>query len=412
MQHSSSSSDKTILVVARHFPPEISGGSRRPFLFADGLAKLGHTVWILVPGYSQALTTHVTARRPFYCGPLESFRELLKQAPQIQNDVIESREAPFYAKIITEVHRRVVLPDPERGWAEAAASTVIEHQADFRPDIVYTTSPPESCHVAGQKLAVRWSCRWIADFRDSWLEHPLMDLRQSHRRRQVETRFAKNLLKSCDLALVTTSTDKREIEGYAPHLRVEIVPQAVESLPQSQSSPIPGRIIHAGRFSLSDPNGRDLRAALDAFTAARLKVPHITLELIGALSSDEALAASRTEGVIITGELPRDQVLDRLQTAEILLLVVRPGSTAVPGKFYEYVAARRPVLALGAGPWMREVGVVSLPKVPSAALVAMIKGDRDYSISTALTTPTEVAQHVLDALSISDCGVQTGGPNT
>ncbi len=124
----------------------------------------------------------------------------------------------------------------------------------------------------------------------------------------------------------------------------------------------PLRLVHTGSFSRSHPQRtpQPLFAALESLLAEDPAwAGRLRLTLVGQLTPGERRAAAGLEraGMVeIKGALPRPQALDVQRQAHLLLLVDHPRpwpASNVPGKFYEYLAMRRPVLAL-CGPGMVE----------------------------------------------------------
>jgi glycosyltransferase involved in cell wall biosynthesis len=218
---------------------------------------------------------------------------------------------------------------------------------------------------------------WVADFRDSWIYDPLDPvLGEYPYRRAFEARLEEAVIRGADAVVVATEAVAEHLRPAYPDAaaRIRIVTNGFEPADFARSAPPPARdplrLVHTGSFSLSHPQRtpQPLFAALEAMLAAdRDWARRVHLELVGPLSLDEERAAAglAEAGVVhLAGPQTRAEALTRQQAAHVLLLVdhVRDwASTNVPGKFYEYLAVQRPVLALGSEGMVerlvRELGV-------------------------------------------------------
>src|SRR5439155_19552954 len=102
-----------------------------------------------------------------------------------------------------------------------------------------------------------------------------------------------------------------------------------------------------------------------------------------------------TGWVALLGRLPHEEVLGRMQSASALLAIQSPADDVhVPGKLFEYIGARRPILAVSQPCEVTELvnknnlGWVAEPNAESvAATLAMAY--RAWRAGTAATAPAE-----------------------
>ena len=64
------------------------------------------------------------------------------------------------------------FPDMQRSWIAPAASLGGTLHRKLHFDVAWSTSPPESVHFVGRRLASA-GLPWLADFRDQWSEYLL-----------------------------------------------------------------------------------------------------------------------------------------------------------------------------------------------------------------------------------------------
>lgn len=224
----------SILILARHFPPLISGGARRPYLLSQALAELGCDVRVIAPVLALGVKGLAVAHP--YPEPID-----------------EGRGTGRYG--LRGIAREVLLwPDPDIRWAMRAAREAAA--GEFRPNWVFTTSPPESLHAAGAWLKRRLGCRWAADLRDEWLRRPFRTARRHPLRSAVERVMAHRLLRKADLVTgvdPVVADEASVLAGQPAHLLTQFA--APPPAPNRFDGEGP-HLVYTGSFSLSDPNCR------------------------------------------------------------------------------------------------------------------------------------------------------------
>lgn len=332
-----------VLLITRHFPPIPSGGARRPFLMAQALADAGAHVFV---------ASHA---------PVGQFDGLqyAHYHPEPGDDV-----NPLGLNLWRWGPRRWARelfrwPDPDARWSRELGDAT-EAALPFRPDWIITSSPPESLLLVGRRLKRKYGCKWLADFRDCWLEPPRRPERRLFWRRLGERLQARALLAHADRITAVDATVAAEISGLAG-ASVEILPQLAPE--RRMGLPLLPReavhVVYTGQFTIGDPE-RDVQSLLDVFESARLRNPRLALHIAGHLTRAERLALKTTpsaDSVAFYGALPLQAVLTLQSAADGLIVQSSEGGWAVPGKLFEYRVAGAPIVAIGGGIWRERAGL-------------------------------------------------------
>lgn len=338
---------RRLLLLTRHYPPAVSGGIRRPYLLAHALRRLGVDVRVIAPSLPEG--------------------EPGLAVPHPNRD--PSGDAAPARPSLRGVARDLLLwPDPDIRWCERAADAGI---ADgWKPDWVLSTSPPESIHVAGERLARALGARWAADFRDVWLEAPHRAERRRLHRQIGERLFARRLLPTADLVLAVDPVVAAEA-GRLGARNSQVLEHFTSDEPvQPYSYEGSGlNILHAGSIAFSDPEARieDLLAPFEAAFAAR---SDLTLNFAGRLTASEQtrIAASPAAAAIRQfGPVPYETARAMMAGADALAFVASAKMHVPPSKIADYLAFDRPLVACGAGPWRTD------PRVPAEPAANMLK---------------------------------------
>lgn len=324
----------SILLIARHFPPLISGGARRPYLLAKALTALGVRVEVIAPQLPSDVSG-IEVRHPHPNPP----------------------DGPPRRPTLRDHARSLLLwPDPEIRWARRAAAAAIA--SDFRPDWLITTSPPESLHSVAPALKAQLGCRWAADFRDEWLARPFLAERRHPLRKQIETVLAKRMLKSADIAFCVDDVVAREVATLAVGKPIQVLRQFSEPPAEpARLEQLGPNIVYTGSFSLSDPHC-DITPTISAFEAALAVRPDLKLHIAGRLTHSERAkiaASAANPSIILYGPLAYNDARRLQAAADGFIVTAAPDATAIPGKVFEYRAVGCPIIAIGEGPW-RSIG--------------------------------------------------------
>lgn len=337
-----------ILLIARHYPPEISGGARRPALLTESFRRMGHRVTLVTPFGDDADPDLIRVTT-----------QPILNAQAAANEITSIKvKGPTLKERMKNVLRLwLYWPDPNITWARAVRDCLKDN--DIRPDWIMTTSPPESTHLAGRALSIRWGIPWLAEFRDTWIENAHRpELSTSSLRRWFERRIARRTFKR--LTAVTgvsdaVMQDARKLipAGTPEHIFGHFSSPAQRPMVLGGSDET--HLVHTGGFSLSDRR-RKLDDLMRALTA--LNDPNLHLHIAGPLTGEEESLCSTVTGFKVThhGRVSLEIARAMQSGADGLLLVTPKDSHALPGKYAEYRQARKPIYYLGGGDWLGLIG--------------------------------------------------------
>ena len=302
--------------------------------------------------------------------------------------------------------RLLYFPDSSRGWIGPAVAEATRLHGERPFDLVLSSSPPVSAHVAAHRFAHRHGVPWVADWRDPWTAH--MDTADGRfgRARRLE----RGLLRDADAlvvawrGLVGLLEDLGRLEEASVVVRNGFEPEDFV-LPTDASTGGAFEILHAGTVYGRD---QDLDGFLEALSrmASTDSERAIRLRFLGKVDSytrGRVEARGLGDRVEFDGFASHEETVKAMRRADLLLLLTWFPDTPIgraicPAKTYEYLAARRPILAL-AGPGNEAAGL--LGKWPGAvvkgftdvdgiesALRASVQGDgTDHSVPDGSLAP-------------------------
>lgn len=349
-----------LLLIAFYFPPAGGGGVQRTLKFCRHLPEFGVDVDVLAPSdpkwfaIDEPLLAEIpaatTVHRTRFIGPRSSFRgDALRGSRGVRRAAVHARYA----------YERALIPDKAAPWAATAVPAAVRIVRRRHIDAIMTTSPPPSVHLIGAAVATATSRPWVADLRDSWLAHPhrRYESRGVRAKRAVERTMARTVARRASALVAVTDAIAAELGALDPGAaaKTHVIGHGVdlsdfEGLTYAPEGPF--TIVHTGAF-FGQRSPRPFLTGLRDLLHRRPDLRgQVVVRFVGDLrASDRAWA----RGLRIddaweeTGFVPFREAVVAQRSADALLLLIPHaggrGDTVVSGKVYEYLAARRPVLA-------------------------------------------------------------------
>jgi glycosyltransferase involved in cell wall biosynthesis len=223
--------------------------------------------------------------------------------------------------------------------------------------VIYTTSFPYSDHLAGLLLRRLTGLPWVADFRDPWSEQP--DVRMTGWRRWCDVTAERWVLHRADRIIGVSPTWVADLRALAPWRRADdfaLIENGYDEEDFAAES-------DAVRIQPARP-GSALTHVGHAYSGALLPLLRaiedlggnalgLRLRFIGRLPEPDAHQLAAVAGnmaEVVEERLPHAEAIREMRMAHALLLLVSNESGWVghyPGKLFEYLAAGRPILAVG-----------------------------------------------------------------
>jgi len=362
-----------ILIVTWYFPPTNTMGALRLGKLAKYLNRAGHDVRVLsardIPR-PQSLPQdfpeeRVTRTRWFDVNaPSRWLARVLRRGgtggggggapapvPTTPSPAGPNERPSLRARLSQLYQNLINFPDAAAGWIPPALAAGGRESRAHRPDVILASGPPFSTLIVGALLAWRAKVPWVAEFRDRWADDPYYP--PPGYRAWMESRCERWLVRRA-AGLVTVSEPWAEAyrrtyakpvctvyNGFDPDDFTEAGAGAVDTDALV--------IVHTGRIY---PGRRDPTPLFQAVRELGADVP-VRIIFLG-VPAERVMPLARACGVEHLVEardhVPYAQSLAAQCAADILLFMQwndprEQGN--VPGKLFEYLAARRPILGLG-----------------------------------------------------------------
>jgi glycosyltransferase involved in cell wall biosynthesis len=261
-----------------------------------------------------------------------------------------------FEKISRLIRGNIFLPDPRRGWNRYALKKALELIRSEKFDVMVTSGPPHSTHLIGKRIQKVTGIRWIADFRDPWTDiYYYKELYHSGFASRIDSRMEKSVLINAD-KIITVSQEVgklllRKIPGTSG--KIAVIPNGYDETDFKDTAILQNdcfTIVYTGTISM----GYRIDKFIEAVSTLPDKVKKsIKIRFVGNVP-DEIINQFHQKNldmmVEILGYVPHEQAVSQMLSASLLLLAIpdAPDNKGiVTGKFFEYLAAKRPILAIG-----------------------------------------------------------------
>lgn len=361
---------KKVLIVTYYWPPAGGPGVQRWVKFVKYLCFYGIEPVVYVPQnpfyplqdpqMGNDLPPDITILRQKTTEPYSLAKYFSPKATkEISAGILPTHKPSWAERLLLWVRANLFIPDARVGWVSPSVKFLSQYLTAQGISTLITTSPPHSLQLIGLHLKQRLPhLHWIADLRDPWVTigyHSALPLSSWARKRHFS--LEEQVLRTASHIVVTSPSTKREFECKTPQ-PISVITngyddEALLSAPCSTHF----TLAHIGSL-LSGRNHPALWQALGQLVAQYpLFRAQLRIVLAGkvAQSTYESLEKyGLLPHTTLMGYVSHQQALLLQQQAQMLLLleINSPDTQAIiPGKLFEYLAARRYILALGPQQW-------------------------------------------------------------
>jgi glycosyltransferase involved in cell wall biosynthesis len=359
-----------LLVLTYYWPPSGGAGVQRCLKWVKYLPELDVEPTVITVDPDQAsypvrdesllheVPPGVRVIRTATLEPFESYQKLTGRAVPHGGFANEGKPS-FTQQAMRFVRGNFFLPDPRRGWNRYALAAVEKLlAAGEKFDAVLTSSPPHSTQLIGLQIQKKYGLRWLADLRDPWTDiYYTKDLHRTPPAAWLDAHYERQVLTRADAVLVTSPETERLFRRKLPNLakgKIVVLPNGYDEPDFQQPSAPPTdylRLTHTGTISAR----YRIENLLQAVAEVQRRYPQVPwrLRFVGQVDAGvraQVAAAGLAEVTEFLPFVPHQQSVAYLLTSSVLLMAIPDvalNQGILPGKIFEYLAARKPVLCVG-----------------------------------------------------------------
>ena len=359
---------KKILIITYYWPPAGGPGVQRWLQFSKYLPEFGYQPVVYKPqnpsypitDSSLEVSPEVEVIEKSIFEPY-AFAEILSKSDSktISSGIIKSRRKQSWKeKLMLYIRGNFFIPDARVFWVKPSVKFLKSYIETYAIETIITTGPPHSLHLIGLQLRkTHPELQWIADFRDPWTNigyHSALKLTNASKQKHLALEH--DVLNSADQLIVTSYQTKAEFEQKT-QVPIEVITNGYSELAVDAELSENFTISHIGSL-LNDRNPKALWEVLSELIEENpVFKDFFELRLIGKVSESVLKSAYKVglkPYISVIGYLNHKDAVESQKSSQMLLLIEidKPETRGIiPGKVFEYLAAKRPILAIGPEGW-------------------------------------------------------------
>lgn len=365
------SNTPTILIISYYWPPSSGSGVQRWMYFAKYLSEHGVTPIVLTVDPSRAsyrkideefsaFVKDVKAYKTKTLEPLKLYSMLTTGSTSkgIPQGSVGAEKKGLFSRLSRYVRGNIFIPDARIGWKRYAVKAAKKLIFDQKIDLIVTTGPPHSTHLIGRVLKRKYGIKWIADFRDPWLEiYYNKDLLQSKKSKEKDRKLELSVLKEADHILTIGPSMAELLMDKVPaqKSKVSYIHNGYDAKKMasviSHKSDQYMTISYIGLLTDAMPHStisKSLKLFIEKNKDSKIKV-----RLAGDICDsfiDSIQSILPSNQVELLGYIPHVEALRVMKSSDILFTCLptqKHSKIMISGKMLEYIASGNSVLCIG-----------------------------------------------------------------
>jgi hypothetical protein len=360
--------NKRVLIITYYWPPSGGIGVHRCLKFAKYLRSYGWEPVICTPenpeypildeGNFKDVPEGITTLKTKIWEPYSLFKMVTgkKQEDRIHNVFLEEEKAGPATKLGIWVRGNLFIPDARRFWIRPAVSFLTKYLKDNPVDAMFTNGPPHSTHMIAYGVKRKLNIPWHADFQDPWTQVDYFpQLMLNPLSMKIHKSMEQRIFKYADKVTICSDAWKVDLESIGAK-DVDVIvwgydEKDFESIPKNLSPKF--TLSHFGSLG-PDRNASMLWTALAEIAKENPQFKKdLEIELVGFIGHaivNEIEKLGLAENLTKLNHIPRSETLVKMCSSQALLLILNDMPNVngrLPGKLFEYLASRRPIVVIG-----------------------------------------------------------------
>ena len=348
-----------VLIITYYWPPAGGSGVQRWLKFVKYLQNFDIEPIVYTvdnanyPKEDSSLLNEVPENIKVLKQPIWEPTDLFfwKKKSEQKKDISNSTNSEF----LSFIRGNFFIPDPKVFWVKRSVKFLNNYLKENNVDVIISTGPPHSMHLIAKKLHQKHKLKWIADFRDPWTDlYYNREFKQLLFAKNKNKKLETSVLKKADCVLTVSNSLKKEFAKKAK--RVAVITNGFDDEVLTK-----GLVVLDKKFTISyigllpkQSNPKLLFKVLSTLSLENSDFKKdLEIKFIGDISEDvniEINSYDLSANTSFIGYVSHEKAIDYQKKSQVLLLLIpniEKSEGILTGKLFEYLTAKRPILAIG-----------------------------------------------------------------
>jgi glycosyltransferase involved in cell wall biosynthesis len=359
---------KKALIITYYWPPSGGAGVQRWLKFAKYLPEYGWEPVIYtpsnpeVPAIDNSLMKDAdnidVIKTPIW-EPYTFYKRFTgrKSSEKINAGFIKDKNTnETLENISTFIRGNFFIPDARKFWIKPSVKFLLKYVKENKIDVIISTGPPHSMHLIALKLKQKTGIKWVADFRDPWTNIDFYkDLKLTKRSDRKHRNLENKVLTNADCVISVGQTLSNELKSIGAK-NIYTITNGFDANDIPNIKPQLDReftILHIGSINRDRDHEIFWNAIKELITKDHKFKQNLRIKFIGKV---DVAILNKIDKLMLKDNfsfieyMSHDKIIAELMKAQLLYLPINNTPNAkgiLTGKFFEYLASKRPILAIG-----------------------------------------------------------------
>ena len=353
---------KKVLIITYYWPPAGGPGVQRWLNFVKFLPENNIEPVLFIPKdpnypiIDESLCKEIDSNLSIIKFPINEISNFLPKYNFLNSirsgNVPVPKKQSLFQKLLFFIRGNLFIPDMKLFWIKKSADFLKNYLKKNKIETIITTGPPHSIHLIGLDLKNTLNINWIADFRDPWVNLNYLNrfhLLSSTKKRHKELRD--KVLNNADTIIVTSERLRKLYKKFSTNVfnitngynhnkyKIELDEKFsishIGSLYDERNPSFLWNVIEE-MYEDIDNFKNDFQINLIGNTSKKIKNNLNTKKFHSCINYYDYVNHNHS--------------IQLMGSSQALLLIEAndfESSYAIPGKLFEYLNSRRPIIAVG-----------------------------------------------------------------
>ncbi len=356
------------MIISYYWPPSGGIGVHRCLKFAKYLVDFGWEPVVYAPLNAQYayldetnykhIPEGITVLRKKITEPFNLFKKLSgrKKTDQANPVYVRDRKLSKIDSLSIWIRGNLFIPDARCMWIKPSVKYLLKYLKDNPVDAILTDGPPHTNTVIGCRLSQKTGIPWLADFQDPWTQVDYYSmLKIGKRADRIHHKLEQEALKTAKKTTIVSPAWKKDLESIGAK-NVDVIYWGYDEDDFTDNNPEADKkfsIVHAGQLGYDRKPDILIKVLGDLVKENPDFAENLEIKFAGTVDyaiKELIISEGLESNYIALGNIPRPEAVELNLKSHIQLLPLNIADNAkgrIPGKLFENMRAKRPILCLG-----------------------------------------------------------------